>query len=358
MDVLIYSALNEQAALKKDIAEKTTCLFELKQNKKDASGSGGGADPVACAKAWLNTTDGKEKAHHRCPEDTTHWGIYTGGGWTGEVKVCDTSGYYRCGASCTWTVPAGVTKARFQMWGAGGGANKPPCCCGHTVFGSTGAYASVIVPVEAGWTYTLCAGCAYCCYGYTTENHRRWSGHCSFVQGCKLCNLCASGGQGSLGTWMAMSGAPCTCRYTYYTNGNGMRYCNQGSDWCWDGENSQGEVGYIAGAGYHGNIKDIAEPTAENVVYGLRGIWPNNCWDGNHYGYEIHPPTWDGDKVNDSTCCVQYTSGNCCGCQCSAWAMDCIRFPGAGAWGSHAMGGGNGLYGDSGKFGMVHVCYS
>ena len=354
MDVLVYSALNEQTALKKEIAEKQKCLFDLKKNKNNPAVDTT-VTALSTAKDWLTT---KEKAHFNAPDTTTNWTVWEGEGWTGEVKVCDTSGYYRCGGSCTWTVPAGATKARFQIWGAGGGANKPPCCCGHTPFGSTGAYASVIVPVSAGWTYTLCAGCAYCCYGYTTENHRRWSGHCSFVQGCKLCNLCASGGQGSLGTWMAMTGAPCTCRFHYYTNGNGMRYCNQGSDWCWDGENSQGEVGYIAGAGYHGNIKDIAEPTAENVVYGLRGIWPNNCWDGNHYGYEIHPPTWDGDKVNDSTCCVQYTSGNCCGCQCSAWAMDCIRFPGAGAWGSHAMGGGNGLYGDSGKFGMVHVCYS
>ncbi len=358
MDVLIYSALNEQAALKKDIAEKQKCLFDLKLNAKDpASGGGAAGDPVECAKAWLGST-GNEKAHWFCPDDTSLWTIYTGGGWTGEVEVCDTSGYYRCGASCTWTVPNGVTKARFQIWGAGGGANKPPCCCGHTVFGSTGAYASVIIPVEAGWTYTLCAGCAYCCYGYTTENHRRWSGHCSYVQGCRLCNFCASGGQGSMGTWMAMTGTPCTCRYQYYTNGNGMRFCNQGSDWCWDGENSQGEVMYTAGAGYHGNIKDIENPTAENVVYGLRGIWPRNCWDGNHYGYEIHAPVWDGTQAYESKCCVQYTSGNCCGCQCSAWAMNCLRMPGAGGWGSHAMGGGNSLYGDSGKFGKVHVCYS
>tara|TARA_B100000686_G_C16791838_1_gene979247 strand:- start:502 stop:1578 length:1077 start_codon:yes stop_codon:yes gene_type:complete len=358
MDVLIYSALNEQAALKKDIAEKQKCLFDLKLNAKDPAAAGGASgDPVECAKAWLGST-GNEKAHWFCPDDTSLWTIYTGGGWTGEVEVCDTSGYYRCGASCTWTVPSGVTKARFQIWGAGGGANKPPCCCGHTVFGSTGAYASVIIPVESGWTYTLCAGCAYCCYGYTTENHRRWSGHCSYVQGCKLCNFCASGGQGSMGTWMSMIGTPCTCRYQYYTNGNGMRFCNNGADWCWDGENSQGEVMYIAGAGYHGNIKDIENPTAENVVYGLRGIWPRNCWDGNHYGYEIHAPVWDGTQAYESKCCVQYTSGNCCGCQCSAWAMNCLRMPGAGGWGSHAMGGGNGLYGDSGKFGKVHVCYS
>ena len=33
-----------------------------------------------------------------------------------------------------------ATKARFQLWGAGGGANHPSRCCGWTHFGSTGAY--------------------------------------------------------------------------------------------------------------------------------------------------------------------------------------------------------------------------
>ena len=98
---------------------------------------------------------------------------------------------------------------------------------------------------------------------------------------------------------------------------------------------------------------DIDDPTAENVVYGIRGIWPKQCWDSNHYGYEVHAPV---PGFKDTTmCCAQYTSGNCCGCLCSAWCKDCLRVPGAGGWGSHAMGGGNGLCGDAGKFGMVCV---
>ncbi len=358
MDVLVYSALNEQAALKKEIAGKQECLFNIKADKASGGGGGGGPDnSVACAKAWLDPATNNEKAMWLCPGDTTKWTVWEGTGWTGEVKVCDTSGTYRCDASCTWTVPAGTTSMRVQMWGAGGGANKPPCCCGHTPFGSTGAYSSVIVPVEAGWTYTLCAGCAYCCYGFTTTGHRRWYGQCSYIQGCHFCNYCVDGGRGSMGNWMADYGHFCTCRIAYYTGNEGYEFCNQGTDWCSGGQSLTSEIDYVAGAGIHGTLNDIAEPTAENVVYGIRGIWPKQCWDGNHYGYEVHAPVPGFLNDIDTQCCVQYTSGNCCGCQCSAWQTSCLRLPGAGGWGSHAMGGGNSLYGDVGKMGMVWICY-
>ena len=358
MDVLVYSALNEQAALKKEIAEKTKCLFDLKADKSASGGGSSSGSAEECAKAWLKADCGNEKIHHACPGDTTKWTIWEGSGWTGELKVCDASGYYRCGASCSWTVPSGVTKMRVQMWGAGGGANKPPCCCGHTPFGSTAAYSSTIVPVTAGWTYTLCAGCAYCCYGYTTTGHRRFRGQCSYIQGCRFCNYCVDGGQGSMGNWMANYGSRCTCRIHFHTNGNGMQFCNQGTDWCNGGSQQlTDEIDYVSGAGIHGALMDIEEPTAENVVYGIRGIWPKQCWDSNHYGYEISQPIPGIATPADGICCVQYTSGTCCGCQCSAWNKDCLRFPGAGGWGSHAMGGSNGLYGDVGKFGMVWICY-
>ena len=360
MDVLVYSALNEQAALKKEIAEKQQCLFDLKANASAGSGGSGADNSVACAKAWLDPASNNEKAMWLCPGDTTKWTVWEGTGWTGEVKVCDASGTYRCNASCNWTVPAGTTSMRVQMWGAGGGSNKPPCCCGHTPFGSTGAYSSVIVPVEAGWTYTLCAGCAYCCYGFTTTGHRRWYGQCSYIQGCHFCNYCVDGGRGSLGNWMADYGHFCTCRIAYYTGNEGYEFCNQGTDWCSGGQSLTSEIEYVAGAGIHGTLNDIAEPTAENVVYGIRGIWPKQCWDGNHYGYEVHAPVpgfVTGSNAIDTQCCVQYTSGNCCGCQCSAWQTSCLRLPGAGGWGSHAMGGGNSLYGDVGKMGMVWICY-
>ena len=49
MDVLVYSALNEQAALKKEIAERQQCLFDLKANSAGGGGAAAG-DPVTMVK--------------------------------------------------------------------------------------------------------------------------------------------------------------------------------------------------------------------------------------------------------------------------------------------------------------------
>ena len=127
MDVLVYSALNEQAHLKKQVTAKQKELFDLKANASAGGGSAGGGD--AEAKAWLSGADSHERYLQLCPADTTKWDkIYDPGGWTSGFKVCDDTGYWRCGRNCTWTVPSGITKARFQMWGAGGGANHPSRC--------------------------------------------------------------------------------------------------------------------------------------------------------------------------------------------------------------------------------------
>ena len=355
MDVLVYSALNEQAALKKEIAEKQACLFDLKQ---DASAGGGGASgsAEACAKAWLNREDGKgEKGHWLDPADTTKWHVWEGEGWTGGLKVCDGTGYYRCNCSCNWTVPSGVTKARFQLWGAGGGANRGPCCCAHTPFGSTGAYASVIIPVTAGWTYCMCTGCAYCCYAYSQSGAHRLNGCQTWVSGCHFCNFCADGGQGGLGTWMSMRGNFCVCRVAAAQNDQcGGQICYQGGDWCFTGPNF-GEICNVPGSHTSGSLCDIQCPTFENVIYGIRGIWPSMCFNSDHYGWEMHAPVYGFETA--TRCCPCYTSGNCCGYACSAWQNSCLRYPGAGGFASHAMGGGTGHCGDVGKFGMVCVSW-
>mgnify|MGYP003348876141 CR=1 FL=1 len=75
------------------------------------------------------------------------------------------SGVNQGATACSNTLnPAGVTTARFQIWGAGGGSSGS--CAANFSFGtpgSTGAYASVILPVVPGCIYCLCAGCAMCC---------------------------------------------------------------------------------------------------------------------------------------------------------------------------------------------------
>ena len=84
-----------------------------------------------------------------CPWDPTGWaGIplldQTAVG-TNYICVYDaSSGYVRCNADCTWTVPAGASKVQFQIWGAGatGGAAQ---CCGGAPHGQNGSFASIII---------------------------------------------------------------------------------------------------------------------------------------------------------------------------------------------------------------------
>ena len=64
------------------------------------------------------------------------------------------------GDSCSWTVPAGVSLAQFQIWGAGGNGsscNSGPCCA-FTSSGGSGEYTYVMMAVNPGEVYTLCAG--------------------------------------------------------------------------------------------------------------------------------------------------------------------------------------------------------
>lgn len=282
------------------------------------------------------------------PEEPADGSSWTSGTSCGSFKVCDTTGYYRCGKSCSWTVPAGASCARFQLWGAGGGSGSG-CCCGGSPFGSSAAYATVSLPVVAGCQYTICSGCAYCCFP-STGTCGRLPGCPSYVQGHGLSNFCADGGQGRIGTMFAMYGHRCRCRMQNINcNDSGGCICSRGADYCYDNScASCGKIGcFIPGAMYFGAAHCGA------VVRGVRGMWPEICYDTNHYGYEIRPPMYGLHCCN---WCFPYSSGTCCGCCCSA-QRGCHQYPGMGGWASHTMGGSNGICGDMGRMGMVCITY-
>ena len=357
MDVLVYSALNEQASLKKQVADKQKELFDLKQNA--SAGGGGGGNAEAMAKSWLTGQSSVERELQLCPQTPEKWTcMYGGEGWTGGFKVCDATGYFRCGTSCTWTVPSGITKARFQLWGAGGGANHPSRCCGFALFGSTGAYLSVIIPVSAGQSYNLCGGCAYCCWGEAWSSASRLRGCPSYVTGPGLCYVCAEGGDGSMGMYYGMRMGkqnPCygPCMNNAGNNGEWGRVCNCGSMACFTGGNSGGFIEYLSGSGYYGTTA-VASPTAENVIYGLRGQWSRWCIHDNNYGCFYHPKVIGFEEVTN---CVQsFTSPSCCG---GGWRAQSgyLQVPSSGGWMSHAMGGCVSMCGDAGRMGMVCVSY-
>ena len=287
---------------------------------------------------------------------------------TGEVKVCDTSGYFRCGGCCAWTVPAGVTCAQFQIWGAGAGT-VPGCCCGGSPFGGTGAYATVIIPVTAGDSYTLCAGCAYCCYA-TVGGNNYAPGGSSYVAGTGLTNFCALGGinfltlnvmdQGCLGG-LFVNGY-CTLEFFPGTTTlAGPCICNNNT-YCFQ---SCGTCGVIANhrafaVNYYGTT------SSGSAVYGIPGMHGGTYLDSNNYGYHTGAPVIGFDHTpfcgaSSVGCCASFTSETCSGGYiCSpaiSGASSAQPFPGAGGFYTHLMGGGNTFCGDSGRMGMVRVIY-
>ena len=360
MDVLTYSALNEQASLQKQVAAKQKELFDLKANAGSSGGSG--VDAEDAAKAWLCGDDSVQRYLQICPEDTTKWAcIHEGSDWTGNLKVSNDDGYYRCGCNCTWTVPSGTTKARFQLWGAGGGANHPSRCCGITPFGATGAYLSVIIPVTAGQSYTLCSGCAYCCYGYAQSGSPRNAGCPSYVQGPGLCYLCAAGGSGSLSIFVGARYGYCYNCAPPCLNGSDMNYfvCNDGGSWCRNSGCTGGFWDYVSDANYYGTT-NIAAPTSENVIYGLRGMFQKWCVHSNNYGCFWHPPVkgYETNSSGSQNPCDKQSFDNgttCCGKGFDAWTGDRLRLHSAGGYMSVAMGGCTDHCGSAGKYGMVCV---
>ena len=372
MDVLQYTAFNQQVEYQKTIREKEACYRTL-VNAKLPTGGGGGASMIE----WLCeiepcllwrpvhwTTQGQ-------PSVPKYWDcIPTGDGWTEGLKVCDDTGYYRCGRSCTWCVPNGVTCARFQLWGSGGGSGSARNY-GDSPFGSTGAYASAIVKVNQGECYCLCAGCAYCCYS-TSGGHGRIPGCPTWIcngtggnigaGGGAFCNFCAEGGDGTIFSWVGNSGKCSTYKMsTVCCAESGSCLCQEGMHMC----NSQvcaicqGPIEFIPGSMYNGCIAcqhwDQAEDSQNNIVYGIRGIWPRFCFDTSRYGWSVHPPIYGFESCTQ--CCTQWSSGNCCAYPyCSSWQSSCLRVPAAGGWETHVWGT-DGICADAGRFGMICVSW-
>ena len=367
IDVLTYNALQE---VNQELRQE---LADLTQQVTDAGGGGGGGGAntpslteqcntlrkVAEAGYMLNanqwclipTTMG---ACPLCPDGGT--------AFTTGFKVCDTTGYYRCGANCTWTVPSGTTCARFQIWGAGGGSNESRCC-GFAPSGSSGAYASVIIPVSAGNNYTLCAGCAYCCYAYS-DGYNQSRGDTSYVQGTNLSNFCALGGwsgcifkeqEDRADQFGPKIGQFCYCRYL------GGCICRSGAWVCAEYETQgqgypEGHCSGVLGPWVSRCVCFYGTSTGGSGVYGHRGMWsyisvdnymPALGWISTMYGY----PQYCCGRGGCWVC-------NSCGGFCqSAWQTGVRPMPGAAGFMTSSCGG-NCTCGDAGRMGMVCVSYN
>lgn len=98
------------------------------------------------------------------------------------------------GRCCLWTVPEGVTQAKFDIWSGGGGGAGMTCDinCSYGVGGAGGGWAVKSINVTEGTQYTICAGGVYPC----SNHHACTSGEgcASYVIGPGLSNFCVKGG--------------------------------------------------------------------------------------------------------------------------------------------------------------------
>jgi hypothetical protein len=354
IDVLAYNSLSAEIKPLRNAVNALQCCIDT-TNASISAVQGSITTQLACcacveAQVAANATSlvanaGPNQAHLWCL-------IPTGSSWTGGVLVCDTSGNFRCGATCTWTVPGGVTCARFQIWGAGAGTGSG-CCCGGSSIGGTGAYASVIMPVSAGWTYTLCAGCAFCCYACRAQNDA--DGCASFVTGCNLSNFCAEGGEGSM-----FCEAITRCIIGAAANSYCMYFgclCNSGSDFCWSNYSlgSQTMCCWDQILPMISSCKTYFGSATGGTVYGIRGsfgLFSIVCTGGICVA---HPPIYG------------FPSTSCCNCQvvfnyrqgmARSACAGFMQIPGAGGWAGFKCGSNvTNCAGDAGRMGMVCVSF-
>lgn len=189
---------------------------------------------------------------------------------------------------CGYTIPTGVQRITFEIWGGGGGGGAKCCCdCYHNgVGGSGGGYSRKTVSgTLAGCVYTVCVGyggmqnctgsCTlhWCCYGQ--------QGGTTYVTGYGLSNFCATGGDGGQNS-------------CYYNCGCHLDTagCGFGGDF-----NACGGTGQL-GAGYVGCMLMIG--------FGAGSAFTNNG--------------------------QQFTSDACCRCMIGYWGT----YPGGGGGGAVA----------------------
>lgn len=348
-DVILYAALKENQKLNTELLQ--LCTGGASASISDfAEGAISAGYPYTSAGGASAETPGT-----CCPTALVEWTqvltpfVETN---TYGFKVCDTSGYYRCGSSCTWCVPPGVTRVQFQIWGPGGGTSGN-CCCGGSPFGPSGAYAVVKMDVTPGNCYCLCGGCAYCCYA--NQNQPGICGSPSFVAGPGL-NVCADSGVSCYNYWAqdinaSGHGQGSSCGVPHF-DGCSVSSCD-GFNFCWDTGNDNTTICHA----YSRQTWHLVcgNESCNIEAYGLNGMWPsmNIGQDLQNSTYSVSPPVFGYENM---TCCVQWTGNTCRGC-CYSAQNGYQQGPGFGGFADRKFGGCDGCGGDSGGMGMICVSW-
>ena len=223
--------------------------------------------------------------------------------------VQNTSNASQNGGCCrSWTVPADVTTATFEMWGAGADGQGARCCERPGTMPTNGSYALVTLDVTAGTNFTICAagsGCEGCCCGTGP------TGFPSFVLCSGSTVGCSPGGRGGCSTFLR--------------GGMGDGYI------CCYGLLSSCGLGDIVIAGT-----------------GTTSIQNNYC---KNQTFHFVSGGWGSDRKTPDWCASDYTR------QGTQIMSSCPAYPSGSGSPGRACGGGY-CYGQHGAGGLVKISYS
>ena len=307
------------------------------------------------------------------PWDTSNWsslpllgsGSLSSYSVAGSLCVRGNDAYMAQGNNYIWTVPGGASVAQFQVWGPGSGTGRG-CCCGGHPFGVSGAYATTVIYVEPGDTYTVCAAAPInCMQNNSSTPAQAPAANASFVTGTGLTNFCAAGACHNLNRNICMRRIICCnnslgvarsmcCRWQAPNcTTSGACTCNNGLDYCFTSS--------CASCSIIPRIPDC-DTTFYGTVFGINGFQGETCFDTNHYGYDTTGPNISPTHTAqpNSCCCSGWTSGSCWGSLCQA-CFGRLCYPGAAGFRTHLMGGSLGAAnccGDRGRAGMVKISWA
>lgn len=367
-DILVYSATTEKARLEQLKESLGSSALNLEDSQITVEGITGPTF-LGSATPYYVPVDGGRK-----PSDIgAQWcGIFgdLAASKSFGIQVCDTTNYKRCGSTCTFTVPAGVERITYQMWGAGTGS-ATICCCGGSPYGTNGSFAIGEFDVVAGDIICMNAACAYCCYadGTSTPGQAVSATCLRHVSGANCFTICAPSGptpqvcrwhcalteQGlspypSCQLWMpALDKTSCT-----------MGFCGGCWQFCWDATDDSGFVPMAYDPFCIPSFTGQSNFDAKNAtLYGIPAMWgemsvgTNWCNDPN--SYLLNAPVFGFPNIN---CKADMNISTCCPGCCFRACTGIQSAPGIGGFPSRMISGGGGCYGDAGGMGMICLSYN
>jgi len=274
--------------------------------------------------------------------------------------VCN-SNFTSC-CCCLWTVPDGVTKAQFQVWGGGG--NTSSCdggsCCAFGSPAFNGEYSYALMTVTPGQTFTLCAGGGIhssqnACYNYCDCNGCT-SYVCSedgvYLRSCggitSFCNSMESAGRENFRGQAQHSGASGAANGMFHQTNNDQ--CSGMMIGCpaylYEGES----LGALCIAPTNNNNVMLASSKIPRLSWGIRACGQSALCYMCAWTYLVHE---FHEMCRVGTGWTGYTSSGCC------FPGNCgIRRPGlAGAPALHPCYSSGPNWGQCGNAGAIKVTY-